>query len=60
MSLVRTRYARTPDGVYLGYQVAGGGPIDIVWQPDWPGNLDMEWEFRVVRAYLDASPRSGG
>lgn len=54
MSLVRTRYARTPDGVYLAYQVAGGGPIDIVWQPDWPGNLDMEWEFRVVRTYLDA------
>jgi pimeloyl-ACP methyl ester carboxylesterase len=40
--------------VYLAYQVAGGGPIDIVWQPDWPGNLDMEWEFRVVRTYLDA------
>ena len=54
MGLVNTRYARTSDGVYLGYQTAGDGPIDIVWQPDWPGNIDMEWEFRVVRGYLDA------
>src|SRR5262249_14224202 len=54
MPPVRTRYARTPDGIYLGYQVAGDGPIDIVWQPDFPGNIDMEWELRAPRTYLDA------
>jgi class 3 adenylate cyclase len=54
MDRIHTRYARTPDGVYLGYQVSGDGPIDLVWQPDWPGNIDMEREFRVVRGYLDA------
>jgi class 3 adenylate cyclase/pimeloyl-ACP methyl ester carboxylesterase len=45
-----TFYARTPDGVYLAYQVVGDGPIDFVWQPDWPGNIDMEWEFSSTRA----------
>src|SRR2546423_12043739 len=54
MSRKRTRYARTTDGVYLGYQVLGDGPIDLVWQPDWPGNIDMEWDYGVVRGYLDA------
>jgi len=54
MSRKRTRYARTTDSVYLGYQVLGDGPIDLVWQPDCPGNIDMEWDYRVVRGYLDA------
>jgi hypothetical protein len=60
MGPIQTRYAQTSDGVYLGYQVVGDGPLDLVWQPDWPGNIDMEWDFRVVRGYLDASPRSRG
>ena len=54
MAHVRTRYARADDGVFLCYQVAGEGALDIVWQPDFPGNIDMEWELRVVRSYLDA------
>jgi pimeloyl-ACP methyl ester carboxylesterase len=40
-----TEYAITPDGVYLAYQTMGAGPLDIVWQPDWPGNIDFEWEL---------------
>jgi class 3 adenylate cyclase len=39
-----TRYARTPDGVYLAYLVAGGGPVDLVWQFDFVGNVDLAWE----------------
>ena len=39
-----TDYAITPDGVYLAYQTLGVGPPDIVWQPDWPGNIDFEWD----------------
>ena len=23
---------------------SGVGPPDLVWQPDWPGNIDFEWE----------------
>jgi class 3 adenylate cyclase len=39
-----TRYAKTPDGVYLAYQTAGEGPIDMVWQFDFVGNVDLAWE----------------
>jgi class 3 adenylate cyclase/pimeloyl-ACP methyl ester carboxylesterase len=45
---VETRYARASDGAYIAYQMSGAGP-DVVWQPDWPGNIDMEWEFPVLR-----------
>ncbi len=37
-------YAKTDDGIYLGYRVDGDGPIDIVSQSDWPGNIDLEWK----------------
>jgi class 3 adenylate cyclase/pimeloyl-ACP methyl ester carboxylesterase len=34
----------TPDGVYIAYQVAGEGPVDVAWQPDFVGNVDVLWE----------------
>jgi class 3 adenylate cyclase len=37
-------YARASDGAYIGYRVDGDGPLDIVHQPDWPGNIDVEWD----------------
>ncbi|HEY6681245.1 MAG TPA: hypothetical protein VI276_08540, partial [Actinomycetota bacterium] len=42
MDIPDTNYAVTPDGVYIAYQVIGDGPIDVVWQSDWPGNIDVE------------------
>jgi class 3 adenylate cyclase len=47
-----TRYTRTPDGVYLAYQTLGQGPIDIVWQFDWLGNVDTIWEHRPSAAWF--------
>ena len=44
MEVTDTHYAITPDGVYIAYQVFGDGPIDVVWQSDWPGNIDIESE----------------
>jgi class 3 adenylate cyclase len=41
---VDTHYAKTPDGVYIAYQIIGEGPVDVVWQSDWPGNIDVERE----------------
>jgi pimeloyl-ACP methyl ester carboxylesterase len=29
MEIRDTRYAKTPDGAYIAYQVAGEGPIDL-------------------------------
>ncbi|MDP9299457.1 MAG: adenylate/guanylate cyclase domain-containing protein [Actinomycetota bacterium] len=53
-----TYYAKTADGVYIAYQVIGDGPIDVVSQPDWPGNIDMEQDdplggpwFREVASF---------
>ena len=46
-------YAQTTDGIYLAYQVVGDGPIDVVFQPDWPGNIDMEWEFPSSRMFME-------
>jgi class 3 adenylate cyclase len=41
-----THYAKTPDGIYIAYQTIGDGPIDIVWQFEWMGNVDTIWEYR--------------
>lgn len=47
-----TGYAQTNDGVYLAYQLIGDGPTDVLYQPDWPGNIDMEWEWPAFAALL--------
>jgi class 3 adenylate cyclase len=45
-------YARPDDGAYIAYRVDGNGPIDIVWQPDWPGHIDWEWQDPLVSSLL--------
>jgi class 3 adenylate cyclase/pimeloyl-ACP methyl ester carboxylesterase len=47
-----THYAKTPDGVYIAYQVIGDGPIDVVWQSDWPGNIDVEQEEPLGKVWI--------
>ena len=45
VAVPETRYAKTPDGVYLAYQTAGDGPIDLVWHFDLIfGNVEDVWE----------------
>ena len=48
MDVPDTRYAKTPDGVYIAYQVSGEGPVDIVWQFDFIGNVDVIWEHPIL------------
>jgi hypothetical protein len=55
-----THYARTPDGVYLAYQVAGDGPVDVVWQFDFVGNVDVAWEDSSYALWLQGWRRSRG
>jgi class 3 adenylate cyclase len=45
-----TRYVRTPDGVYIAYQVVGEGPLDVAWQSDFVNNVDVIWETPVFGA----------
>jgi class 3 adenylate cyclase len=42
-----TRYAETSDGIYIAYQVAGEGPVDVAWQSDYVNNVDVIWETPV-------------
>lgn len=40
-----TRYLRRPDGVYIAYQVAGSGPLDVAVDFHmFAGNVDLIWE----------------
>ena len=52
MDIHDTRYAKTQDGVYIAYQTAGEGPIDLVWQFDFVGNVDLAWEWPGLRGWL--------
>ncbi|MEX0754437.1 MAG: adenylate/guanylate cyclase domain-containing protein [Actinomycetota bacterium] len=37
-------YARAADGAYIAYRTIGAGPIDLVWQFDFLGNVDTVLE----------------
>jgi class 3 adenylate cyclase/pimeloyl-ACP methyl ester carboxylesterase len=40
-----TRYAKTADGVYIAYQVAGSGPVDFALDfHAFAGNVDLIWD----------------
>jgi class 3 adenylate cyclase len=47
------RYLERPDGVYIAYQVAGEGPVDIAWQVGDGTNLDVWWEFSWMRDWFE-------
>jgi class 3 adenylate cyclase/pimeloyl-ACP methyl ester carboxylesterase len=47
------RYLERPDGVYIAYQVAGEGPVDIAWQVGDYTNLDLWWEFSWIRDWFE-------
>jgi hypothetical protein len=40
-----TRYARAADGIHVGYQVVGSGPVDIVFVPYDYSNIEAAWDF---------------
>jgi class 3 adenylate cyclase len=48
-----TRFAKTPDGVYLAYQVVGSGPVDVVMDfHAFAGNVDLIWDEPDWGAFL--------
>lgn len=47
------RYARNKDGQHVAYQVTGGGPLDIVFIPDWVTNQEVMREEPTVASFLD-------
>jgi class 3 adenylate cyclase len=59
MDVPETRYAKTADGAYIAYKVAGEGSTDIVYIPGWNSRLDLSWEqpldARFVRSLASFS-----
>jgi class 3 adenylate cyclase len=49
----QTRYARSGD-VYIGYQVFGDGPFDLVVAPGALSNIEYGWELESWREYYGA------
>ena len=54
MDIPDPNYVKTDDGAYIAYQVVGEGPVDIAWQSDFGGNLDVHWEYPWDRAWFEA------
>ncbi|MGI8491352.1 MAG: alpha/beta fold hydrolase, partial [Acidimicrobiales bacterium] len=52
VDLPETRYAESPDGVHIAFQVFGGGPRDILlgWGPF--SHLELPWEHDMSAHYL--------
>lgn len=47
-----TQYVKTADG-YVGYQVFGSGPIDLLFISAWSSNLDVMWQEPTLARYLE-------
>ncbi len=47
-----TRYAKSGD-LHIAYQVAGDGPVDILYVPTWIGQIEVLAEEPTIAAFLD-------
>jgi class 3 adenylate cyclase len=45
IALPPTRYAATPDGLSIAYQVVGDGPPNLVWVPGFAAHVELFWEL---------------
>ncbi len=52
MESPETRYARSGD-VYIGYQVVGDGPFDLVLIDQWFSNVDALWRFAPLARLVE-------
>ena len=52
MTAPETRYAKTADGVNIAYQVAGDGPIDIVFVMGWTSHIELMWAEPSLARFL--------
>ena len=47
------RYVETADGVYIAYQVVGGGPVDIAGGMSFLGNVEVPFEWEGSARFLE-------
>ncbi len=52
MDTPETRYAKTADGVHIGYQVVGDGPIDMVFVMGWTSHIELMWAEPSLASFL--------
>ena len=52
MTAPETRYAKTADDVHIAYQVAGEGPVDIVFVMGWTSDIGLMWEEPSLARFL--------
>ena len=52
MDVPETRYAKSGN-VHVAYCIRGEGPVDLVFIPGWISNIELMWEDRWMRAWLD-------
>ncbi len=53
-----TRYAKTPDGLSIAYQVVGSGPVDIAFLPFF-GAVDVMWDDPLYAQALERMSKIG-
>jgi class 3 adenylate cyclase len=53
----QTRYVKTSDGVHIGYQVYGAGPLDLVISEGYISNIDAAWDLPVYAEFQSALAR---
>lgn len=51
------RYARNRAGQSLAFQICGDAPLDLVFVPDWVGNLEVMWEEPTLAGFIERLAR---
>jgi class 3 adenylate cyclase len=50
---VKTRYAKTTDGLHIAYQVVGDGPFDLVFANSWCSHVELGWEHPPMARFYE-------
>jgi class 3 adenylate cyclase len=58
VALPETRYA-TNNGLYVAYQQAGAGPVDIVMLTQWFSNVESQWDVPPLAEFIGRLGRFG-
>jgi hypothetical protein len=57
VEIPEVRYAKTPDGTHIAFQVFGHGPRDLVYVPGFISNVLLNWELPGMAHILDRLAR---
>jgi class 3 adenylate cyclase len=54
VQIPETRYAKTADGLHIGYQVVGDGAVDLVFVPFDYSNIEAMWDIKQFGSFVRA------